>query len=99
MSRSKWKGSVIDSSLKKKFYNSKCKVWSRKSVVPYELLKKFVYIHNGKIFKKVYINREKVGYKFGEFVLTRNHFVKKQKKGKKDYGSKSKSVNVKKKGK
>jgi small subunit ribosomal protein S19 len=79
MSRSKWKGAFIDNSLKKKFCNVKCKVWSRKSIVPYELIKKFVYIHNGKIFKKIYVNREKVGYKLGEFTFTRNHFVKKKK--------------------
>jgi ribosomal protein S19 len=40
-----------------------------------------VFVYNGKEFKKIYINRSKVGFKFGEFSLTKK-FTKKQDKKK-----------------
>lgn len=81
MKRSKWKGYYIHKSIlsKKKDLNSKIVVWSRQSSIPESLIGKYIYIHNGKTFVKVFVNREKVGYKFGEFAITRR-FTKKQKK-------------------
>ena len=73
---------VSKSVLKKKIK----KVWSRNSIIPFFLINTTVFVHNGKIFKKLVITREKVGYKFGEFVFTRksNQLIKlKRKKSKK----------------
>jgi ribosomal protein S19 len=42
-----------------------------------------VFIHSGNGFKKVYISREKVGFKFGSFVATRTYSKKKKTKSKK----------------
>lgn len=82
MKRSIWKGYYISPSLYKKT-NSKKKyikeIWSRKSTVLESFVGKYFFIHNGKEFTKVYITREKVGYKFGEFAPTRK-FNKKIKK-------------------
>lgn len=71
MSRSQWKGPVLNKSLiKKKIKN---KIWSRNCTIPFFLLGFSVFVHSGKDFRKIFITREKVGYKFGEFVLTRKH--------------------------
>jgi len=39
-----------------------------------------VFVYNGKIFKKIYISRDNVGYKFGEFVFTKKSPKKIKKK-------------------
>ena len=73
MNRSSWKGPFINASIiKKKSIKSK-KIWSRSSVIPSFLIGETVLIHNGKEFKRVVINREKVGFKFGEFSFTRKY--------------------------
>ena len=84
MSRSKWKGLFIEKSiiqLKKK----KLKTYSRSSCIPSFLINKFILIYDGKEFRKCYINREKIGFKFGEFSYSRkkNEVKKKFKKNKK----------------
>jgi ribosomal protein S19 len=71
MSRSNWKGPFLDKFLLKKSLINNQKVWSRRSVIPYFLIGKNVLVHNGKTFKKILITREKIGFKFGEFCLTR----------------------------
>jgi small subunit ribosomal protein S19 len=74
MSRAKWKGYFFDSSV---FSNKKSiKVWSRKSSIPFYLLNQYVLVHNGKEFKKIFITREKIGFKFGEFAFTRKYTSK-----------------------
>ena len=76
MSRSAWKGLYISKNVlkqKKKIF----KIWSRNSSIPSSLIGKTVLIHNGQLFVKVLITRDKVGYKFGEFSLTRKYFKKK----------------------
>lgn len=75
MGRSQWKGNFIAKFLLKKTSNN-VKIWSRYSIIPSELIGLFVFIHNGKEFKKVLITREKVGFKFGDFALTRKHILK-----------------------
>jgi len=75
MSRSKWKGHFVDTFFKE--VNKKnLKIWSRRSSIPFYLIGTYVLIHNGKDFKKVYITREKVGFKFGEFAFTRKYTSK-----------------------
>jgi small subunit ribosomal protein S19 len=87
MSRSKWKGLFIEKSIiqlnKKK--KRKLKTYSRSSCIPSFLINKFILIYDGKEFRKCYINREKIGYKFGEFSYSRkkNEVKKKFKKNKK----------------
>lgn len=92
MSRAKWKGLFIEKSVidlnKKKAKNKnkkKLKIYSRSSCIPSFLINKFVLIYDGKEFRKCYINREKIGYKFGEFSYSRkkNDVKKKFKKNKK----------------
>ena len=43
------------------------------------LIGKTVLVHNGKEFKKLLITREKIGFKFGEFVFTRSKMIKPKK--------------------
>jgi ribosomal protein S19 len=82
MARSKWKGPFFNNNLYDKIVNFKeslgkelttwnYQIWSRNSVIPAALLSKRVLIHTGKIFKKAFINRQKVGLKFGSLVNTR----------------------------
>jgi len=76
MSRSKWKGPFIDVSvlkLKKKLTIKSKKVWSRSSQIPSFLLGKTISVYNGKEFKPVLITREKIGFKFGDFSITRKY--------------------------
>lgn len=74
MSRSKWKGCFVDSSV---FSHKKnIQIWSRQSSIPFYLLNQYVLVHNGKEFKKLFITREKIGFKFGEFAFTRKHISK-----------------------
>jgi small subunit ribosomal protein S19 len=86
MSRSKWKGLFIEKSIiqlnKKK--KRKLKTYSRSSCIPSFLINKFILIYDGKEFRKCYINREKIGFKFGEFSYSRkkNEVKKKFKKNK-----------------
>jgi len=82
MSRSIWKGNFIDQSLIERQNSKKTlNIWSRNSVIPGFLEGNIVFVHNGKSFKKLKISREKVGFKFGFFVKTRNRIsVEKLKK-------------------
>jgi len=75
MCRSNWKGNFIEKSILKKAEKD-IRIWCRHSVVPSNFVGLSVFIHNGKEFKKILITREKVGFKFGDFVLTRKHVFK-----------------------
>lgn len=83
MSRAKWKGFFLSKTLINKIKildRKQIKIWNRNSVIPYYLIGKYVQIHNGKEFIKTHISREKIGFKFGEFVFTRKHTQKQPKK-------------------
>jgi len=84
MPRSIWKGLFCNLRLNKKLLNKKkIEIWSRQSAIPGCLLNKTVFVHTGKNFKKLVITREKLGYKFGEFVTTKvKAKIKKTKKKK-----------------
>jgi ribosomal protein S19 len=71
MSRSKWKGPFFNFCLKKIKFKKKIYVWSRASVVPRSFVGNKVWVHNGRLFKTIFIAKEKVGFKFGSFCLTR----------------------------
>jgi ribosomal protein S19 len=88
MSRAKWKGLFIEKSiiqLKRTKNKKKLKTYSRASCIPSFLVNQFVLIYDGREFRKCYINREKIGYKFGEFSYSRkkNNVKNKFKKTKK----------------
>lgn len=79
MNRSKWKGNFLSKFLIKK-ESQITKIWTRNSVIPSKLLGQFVSIYNGQFFKKLLITQEKIGFKFGDFVLTRKYISKFKKK-------------------
>jgi small subunit ribosomal protein S19 len=83
MSRSAWKGPFLDNFLFKSTeqLQKNQKVWSRRSVIPASLMGSVVLVYNGREFKRVAINRERIGFKFGEFSFTRKH-TKKEKPNK-----------------
>lgn len=84
MSRSIWKGPFLDKFLLKHRVKKLPKIiWSRRSVIPFIYLNKQVSIYNGKIFKRIFITREKIGFKFGMFVFTRKYSKSKKLKKKK----------------
>lgn len=78
MSKVNWKLPSFDLKLIKNIYSntSSVKVWSRNSVISESLIGKRVLIHNGNVFKKLLIVREKVGFKFGDFSYTRKYTPK-----------------------
>jgi len=78
MTRSLWKGFFLDSCFLKK-PKTNFNIWSRSSSIPVSLIGKTVLVHNGKEFKKLLITREKIGFKFGEFVFTRFNMKKTKK--------------------
>jgi small subunit ribosomal protein S19 len=89
MSRVKWKGPYVESKLLKKIQNATVvskndiKTISRSSVILPKFIGLNIRVHNGKTFVIVKIVDEMVGYKLGEFVLTRKQFSFKKKKNNK----------------
>ena len=71
MSRVKWKGPFLANFFFKKKIKNYKKIWSRTSMIPSFLIGQTVLVYSGQKFRKVYISREKVGFKFGEFCFTR----------------------------
>ena len=79
MSRSVWKTPIILNEDFKKF-KKKIKITKRNFIISSSFLNKMVSIYNGKVFINVFIDKSKIGYKFGEFVYTRKPCVHKTKK-------------------
>lgn len=80
MGRSSKKGPYIDKKLLAKIAKQKAtgkkesiKTWARNSQVPPEFVGHTFLIHNGKIFKEVYISETMIGHRLGEFSPTRNY--------------------------
>ncbi|MBI2010037.1 MAG: 30S ribosomal protein S19 [Candidatus Chisholmbacteria bacterium] len=78
MSRSTKKGPYVDQKLIKKVLKQKAtgikepiKTWARGSQVPPEFVGHTFLVHNGKIFKEVFVNEAMVGHRLGEFSPTR----------------------------
>lgn len=85
MARSLYKGPFYERSLllhvqtpqtKKKIL----RIWSRGSVILPEFLGRKFEIYNGKRFILLTVTEDMIGYKFGEFALTRKVLVHKTKK-------------------
>jgi ribosomal protein S19 len=82
MSRSKWKGPFIHSKFLKStplLKSSLVTVWSRNSIILSHFVGYKFLIYSGNTFKKFFVTREKVGYKFGEFCTTRSKYFHKNK--------------------
>jgi small subunit ribosomal protein S19 len=80
MARSIKKGVFIEKKLMNKVLEAKknskrevIKTWSRRSTVIPEMVGMTLAVHNGKKFIPVYITENMVGYKLGDFALTRNY--------------------------
>lgn len=79
MSRSSIKGPYVDVKLTEKVERLKVagkkepiKTWARASQIPPEFVGFTFLVHNGKVFKEVFVTEDMVGHRLGEFSLTRN---------------------------
>jgi small subunit ribosomal protein S19 len=79
MSRSTIKGPYVDEKLVIKIERLKnsgkkepIKTWARSSQIPPEFVGYTFSVHNGKVFKDVFITEDMVGHRLGEFSPTRN---------------------------
>lgn len=75
MARSSKKGPYVDAKLLKKIKKVKkgepIKTWARASQIPPEFVGNTFLVHNGRIFKEVFVTEEMVGHRLGEFSPTR----------------------------
>jgi len=78
MARSAKKGPYVDEKLMIKVGRLKAagkkepiKTWARQSQIPPEFVGYTFLVHNGKIFKEVFISENMVGHRLGEFSPTR----------------------------
>lgn len=78
MSRSSSKGPYVDAKLLKKVLSQQStgrkvaiKTWARSSSIPPEFVGHTFLVHNGKVFKEVFVSEGMVGHKLGEFSPTR----------------------------
>nr|YP_009688009.1 ribosomal protein S19 [Haslea nusantara]QDX17599.1 ribosomal protein S19 [Haslea nusantara] len=82
MKRSRWKSLYTKPQFLKQKQSDNNKISRNSSVLP-----KFIgltfQVYSGKIYKKVIVNKDMVGHKFGEFSQTRAIFSFKKKKKKK----------------
>lgn len=80
MARPSWKFNFINSHIYKNIFLNKfksfrlTKLFCRNSFVPKAILKKSIYLHKGNIFAKVLFTKYHVGFKVGEFAITRKPF-------------------------
>jgi small subunit ribosomal protein S19 len=78
MSRSSKKGPYVDAKLIKKVMAQKqfgrkepIKTWARASQISPDFVGHTFLVHNGKVFKEVFVNEAMVGHRLGEFSPTR----------------------------
>ena len=78
MSRSLKKGPLINERLLKKVMAQKAgssrdviKTWARDCQIPPEFVGHTFMVHNGKVFKEVFVSEAMVGHRLGEFSPTR----------------------------
>ncbi|MBP9702770.1 30S ribosomal protein S19 [Candidatus Woesebacteria bacterium] len=78
MSRSSAKGPYVDQKLLAKVLakvsagvKAPIKTWARSCSIPPEFVGHTFMVHNGKVFKEVFVSEEMVGHKLGEFSPTR----------------------------
>lgn len=86
MSRSKWKGPYIQTTLIKQSNTNQTSqkyIASRNSEIVPKFLGLTFNVHNGKSYSEITVVDEMIGHKFGEFIFTRSKFYFKKKKTKK----------------
>lgn len=78
MARSLKKGPYVDPRLYEKVQKAidsgshePIRTWCRRCTIPPEFVGRTFEVHNGKIFKKVFVTEDMVGHKLGEFSATR----------------------------
>ena len=78
MPRSIKKGPFVDNHLLKKVEKASAtsdkrpiKTWSRRSMIIPDMVGLTIAVHNGRLHVPVYITENMVGYKLGEFAVTR----------------------------
>lgn len=78
MSRSSVKGPYVDAKLLSKVLKmhssgvkTPIKTWARACSIPPEFVGHTFLVHNGRVFKEVFISEAMVGHKLGEFSPTR----------------------------
>ncbi len=92
MARSIWKGPFVDGCLLKKAAvahesgrRDVIKIWSRRSTILPQFVDLTFGVHNGRKFIPVFVTKDMIGHKFGEFSPTRTFHVhaadRKAKKG------------------
>jgi len=84
MSRSKWKGPYVNSTLWQQLglKNKEFNTFSRNSCIVPQFVNFNIKVHNGKSFINLLITKDMIGHKLGEFVPTRKKFSFKKKKSK-----------------
>ena len=83
MKRPKWKGFFAKpENYKNQITNNLKKISRNSSIIP-KFIEQTFKVHNGKTFKEIYVTKDMLGHKFGEFVKTRIEFEFKKKKKKK----------------
>lgn len=85
MTRSLYKGPFYEHNLLQKVKSkihkkSSIKIWTRASIILPEFLGYKFEIYNGKRFVVLTVTEDMIGYKFGEFALTRKVLIHKTKK-------------------
>lgn len=78
MGRSLKKGPFVDPRLYEKVEKARSsgnrepiKTWARRCTIPPEFVGQTFEVHNGKVFKRVFVTEDMVGHKLGEFSFTR----------------------------
>jgi small subunit ribosomal protein S19 len=84
MSRSVWKSYFIPPRLEKKAFKVEnglkmLTVYTRAATIIPQLIGSIVKLHNGRRFVQIAVTDEHVGYKFGEFALTKCKVLHKKK--------------------
>ena len=80
MKRSKWKGPFINLEILKNLKKKKnIKILSRNCTILPQFIGLNINIYNGKRFNNIKVTENMVGYKFGEFSITRQPFKYKKK--------------------
>lgn len=87
MTKSKWKFNYQAPAILKRKHLHYMKIWSRNSVIDKRFVGTKVFVHNGKSFLPVVVNKAMIGHKFGEFAFTKRlgssiHKKKRKKKNK-----------------
>ena len=81
MARSIWKGPFVDGYLLKKAADAhasgrrdQIKIWSRRSTILPQFVDLNFAVHNGRKFVPVFVTKDMIGHKFGEFAPTRTFY-------------------------